>query len=153
MQVNIGQRSAIALGLGGALCLGAAGALATSAHADPPARAHVAPAATASPTTAVTTASTRSVQSPAPGQLSVAQALGVASRRMHAKPVKVELRVGAAGVDYEVKLARPDGSDVEVLVVGRTGRVLTESQQEQMESEQTGSEHDTDRPDTDGDVG
>lgn len=151
MKLDLGRRSAvIALGVGGALSLGAAAALASTAHTATPTHmpagsmdaTSMGGTSTPTSTTARTTPSPTATSSPtssspsatATRQLSVAQAVALASRQMHARVEKVEMKVGATGVDYKVDLVRPDGSDFDVLVVGRTGRVLTEAQQEQLEA-------------------
>ena len=145
MNLTIRQRSAvIALGVGGALSMGAAAALAANTHTDAPAHMSMSSAATdvspgpgvqpATPTPSPTTTSTAAPQpAHAARQLSVAQAVDLARRQTHATPEKVEMKVSATGVDYEVKLTRADGSDLKVFVLGSTGRVLSEAQQEQLE--------------------
>ena len=54
----------------------------------------------------------------------------------HATVDKVEATTGPSGTEYDVKLNRPDGSEIEVTVLGRTGQVVAASQQDAPDAQQ-----------------
>jgi hypothetical protein len=85
------------------------------------------PTATTTPTTAPVTG-TASI-TPTHGPVSWAQAATLAASQTHATVEKVDSTAGPSGTDYQVKLIRPDGSEVEVTVLGRTGQVVATSEQ------------------------
>jgi uncharacterized membrane protein YkoI len=63
--------------------------------------------------------------------LTAAQAVALAAARTKAHVDEVEASTGPFGTTYDVKLVRADGSDVEVLVVARTGQVSVTDEQDQ----------------------
>jgi hypothetical protein len=63
--------------------------------------------------------------------LTAAQAVALAAARTRAHVDEVEVSTGPFGTTYDVKLVRADGSDVEVLVVARTGQVSVTDEQDQ----------------------
>ena len=64
--------------------------------------------------------------------LNAAQAVALAEARTRAHVDDVEASTGPLGTTYDVKLVRADGSDVEVFVVARTGRVSGTDEQDQV---------------------
>ena len=70
------------------------------------------------------------------GPVTWAQAATLAARQTHATVDKVEATTGPSGTEYDVKLNRPDGSDIEVTVLGRTGQVVAASQQDAPDAQQ-----------------
>ena len=73
--------------------------------------------------------------------LSAAQAVALAAAATKADPDEVEATTGPLGTTYDVKLVREDGSDVEVFVVARTGRLsFADEQGEQVVERSTGDE-------------
>ncbi|MDT5031748.1 MAG: hypothetical protein QOC94_1919 [Actinoplanes sp.] len=123
--------------LGLALSLtGAAGAAAavTPAVAGPsaPQNAPVAPAGRVSPAgtalsiAAATATSASPVATAAPPTvISVGQARGIAERAGNGRADKIEAEAGATGISYDVSVIRSDGTDVDLIIDGHTGRILT----------------------------
>ena len=70
------------------------------------------------------------------GPVTWAQAATLAARQTHATVDKVEATTGPSGTEYDVKLNRPDGTDLEVTVLGRTGQVVAASQQDAPDAQQ-----------------
>lgn len=62
--------------------------------------------------------------------LTAAQAAALAASATRAHVDEVEAATGPVGTTYDVKLVRPDGSNVEVLVVARTGQVSVAGEQD-----------------------
>ncbi|HEY7720758.1 MAG TPA: PepSY domain-containing protein [Pedococcus sp.] len=89
------------------------------------------PAPAASPATPAARATVKprpAVVVPAAGTprpITMSQAVSVATRRTHARFEKVEADYGPQGLVYDVNLVRPSGVDVEVLVLARTGQVIS----------------------------
>jgi len=69
--------------------------------------------------------------------LSAAQAVALAAAATKANPDEVEATTGPLGTTYDVKLVRADGSDVEVFVVARTGRLSFADEQSQHGTERS----------------
>jgi hypothetical protein len=131
---------ALALVGGASLALGGNAALAARATTTQNQTQPVVAAVVSSPT-ATTTATT----APATGTPSVtstqgpvnwAQAATLAARQTHATVENVDATTGPSGTEYNVKLIRPDGSEIEVTVLGPTGRVVAASAQESLDYQQ-----------------
>lgn len=121
------------LALGGNAALAARAT--TTQHQTQPVVASVvsSPTATATATTAPTTgtASVTSTQGP----VTWAQAATLAARQTHATVDKVDATTGPSGTEYDVKLIRPDSSEIEVTVLGRTGQVVAAGNQESRDAQ------------------
>jgi dTDP-4-dehydrorhamnose reductase len=137
-RLNLGL--ALALVGGAALALGGNAALTTRATTTQQQTQPVVAAVVSSPT-----ATTTSTTAPATGTPSVAstqgpvtwaQAATLAARQTHATVDKVEATTGPSGTEYAVKLVRPDGSEIDVTVLGQTGRVVAASAQESLDAQQ-----------------
>ena len=90
------------------------------------------PAPDTSPTTPATAKPHPARVAPVAGTrrpITVSQAVAVATGRTHARFEKVEAEYGPQGLVYEVKLVRSNGADVEVLVLARTGGVISVHQE------------------------
>ncbi|HEU4547826.1 MAG TPA: hypothetical protein VFR88_16165 [Microlunatus sp.] len=135
--------STAAFALGGAVVLAArAGTEAPSTYAeatDAQARA-VAHSATAAPLAAPATPSATPTVAGTPGTgappkaqvapqpprtqpFTLSQAVALASKRANGRLEKVEVKDGLRGPYYTMELTRRDGTDVDVIVQGRTARV------------------------------
>jgi hypothetical protein len=80
--------------------------------------------------------------------LSAAQAVALAAAATKANPDEVEATTGPLGTTYDVKLVRADGSDVEVFVVARTGRLsFADEESERVVERSTGDETAAKAPD------
>ena len=160
MNLSLRQRPVV-FGLAGAIALAAGATAAVSAHASTPGtpattattattQTQSAPQVGTSPTTdtpATTTPTTPPSAATTVGPVTLPQAVALATAQTHARLDKVEAKTGPAGVDYDVKLVRADGTEVEVFVVGRTGQVLSEAQQEAREASQPEQPDQPDNPD------
>jgi hypothetical protein len=130
---------ALALVGGAGLALGGNAALAarattTQQQTQPVVAAVVSsPTATTIPTTAPArvTPSVTSTQGP----VTWAQAATLAARQTHATVDSVDATTGPSGTEYDVKLTRPDGSEIEV-TVGPTGQVVAASGQDSVDAQQ-----------------
>jgi uncharacterized membrane protein YkoI len=92
------------------------------------------PTTTTIPTTAPATGTT-SVTS-TQGPVTLAQAAALAARQTHATVDNIEPTTGPSGTEYNVKLIRPDGSEIEVTVLGSTGQVVAANGQESLDTQQ-----------------
>jgi uncharacterized membrane protein YkoI len=92
------------------------------------------PTATSTSTTAPATG-TPSVAS-TQGPVTWAQAATLAARQTHATVENVEATTGPSGTEYDVKLVRPDGSEIDVTVLGQTGQVVADSAQGSLDPQQ-----------------
>lgn len=89
--------------------------------------------------------------------LTAAQAAALAASATRAHVDEVEAATGPLGTTYDVKLVRADGSDVEVLVVARTGQVSVADEHDEaapaaedaaeLESVPNEADHPSDTPD------
>jgi uncharacterized membrane protein YkoI len=86
----------------------------------------LAPATTAVSTPAADTLPTPSAAPQPPAQpLTLTQAVALASKRANGRLEKVDVKDGPQGRYFEVELTRRDGTDVDVIVQGRTARVVS----------------------------
>jgi|GEM_PF-4221923 len=125
----------LALVGGAGLALGGNAALAapaTTQHLTQPVAAVLSLTATPKSAPATVTPRLASTQGP----VTWAQAATLAARQTHATVDKVEATTGPSGTEYEVKLNRADGSDLEVTVLGRTGQVVAARQQDAPDAQQ-----------------
>lgn len=136
MKLTVPQRpTVLGLALAGVAALtvgGTATARAITAPARIPSHAVVAqerpgvhPVKGASATAAGTPQPAAKHRSASSQPLTLAQAAAVAAGRTHARVEKVEVKRDRRGVVYEVELLPARGADVKVLVVARTGQVVS----------------------------
>jgi Peptidase propeptide and YPEB domain len=115
---------------------GAAVAHAGGPHSAPPLTSEV-PAAT---TTAAVTSTGAGQAATTAGSLTPAQAKTAAERIGHGRATEVEAETNTAGSTYDVKLIRPDGVEVKIVIDAHTGRAVridTETQDEVDNQEKT----------------
>jgi hypothetical protein len=60
-----------------------------------------------------------------PTVISLDQARGIAERAGNGQADKVAVDSGPAGITYDVSVIRSDGTDVELMIDGHTGRILS----------------------------
>jgi hypothetical protein len=60
-----------------------------------------------------------------PTVISLDQARGIAERAGNGQADKVQADTGPTGISYDVSVTRSDGTDIEVVVDGHTGRILS----------------------------
>ncbi|MDQ1737449.1 MAG: hypothetical protein QOH56_3700 [Pseudonocardiales bacterium] len=60
-----------------------------------------------------------------PTVITLAQARGIAERAGRGLADKVQAETGPTGLSYDVSVTRSDGTDVELVMDGHTGRILT----------------------------
>jgi hypothetical protein len=100
-----------------AFAAGAAPSIAAAAASNPP--------PVTSPAPRVTSAA-RPVAAPAtPTIISLDEARGIAARAGNGQADQVQADAGPAGISYDVSVTRTDGTDVEVIIDGHTGRILS----------------------------
>jgi hypothetical protein len=88
------------------------------------AAASIAPAA-ASGTPPVATTAPAVAAVTTPTVISLDQARGIAERAGNGQADKVQADTGPTGLSYDVSVTRSDGTDVEVIIDGHTGRILS----------------------------
>ena len=131
LTLGLALAGAVALG-GGATAVVNARAATPGTHTQQVVRQVAEPSATtptpavSSPATARPTVTSTAAQSGAAvvRPVTLAQAVALATSRTHARLDNVESETGPAGLDYDVKLVRPDGTEVEVVVAARTGQIV-----------------------------
>jgi uncharacterized membrane protein YkoI len=115
---------------------GAAGAAAavTLAVASPPTAQNTtvaptrqsSPAVAAPPIAAAPASSVTPVTAaPAPTVINPGQARGIAERAGNGQADNVQTETGPTGIAYDVSVTRSDGTDVQFIIDGHTGRILT----------------------------
>jgi len=72
-----------------------------------------------------------------PAPVALDQARAIAERAGNGQSDKIETDTGPAGITYDVSVIRSDGTDVEVVVDARTGRILSNLAEQQDPQEQS----------------
>jgi hypothetical protein len=124
-------RLGLALAVTGAAGAAAAVTLAVTSPAAPQTP-PVVPAAQTSPAGAVPSIAPAAAPSApaapaaaAPTVISLDQARGIAERAGNGQADKVAVDSGPAGITYDVSVIRSDGTDVELIIDGHSGRILS----------------------------
>jgi hypothetical protein len=99
-----------------------------------------APAPQSSVAAAVTSIAPAAAAAPAtsgPAPVTLDQARAIAEHAGNGQADKIETDTGPAGISYEVSVIRADGTDVELIVDARTGRILSNIAEQQDPQEQS----------------
>jgi hypothetical protein len=73
----------------------------------------------------------------APTPVSLDQVRAIAQRAGHGQVDKIEADAGPAGITYDVSVIRSDGTDAQLIVDARTGRILSNLAEQQDPQEQS----------------
>jgi Peptidase propeptide and YPEB domain len=104
-----------------------------------------APAVSAAPPVASTAPSVAPAATPT--VISLDQARGIAERAANGQADQVQADTGPTGLTYDVPVTRSDGTDVEVIIDGHTGRIVS-NVAEQQDPQDSNTPDPQDTPDT-----